>query len=266
VSVPGILILLLASVAGGPSDADVLRQAEGAFHDGVRLRDRPTEARQAFARAAEGYEELRRRGPANAALFRDEGDAQLLAGDLPRAILAYRRGLRLAPNDTVLRGTLEYARAQVARPQPGNFGRPPSELLPPWVPRVPSGAVLFLALLLYALGCVSLTRWWMLRQPPLVTAGCLALAGALLLGGLLALRDHARRQEARHPLVVIADDGVLLRRGNGLSYPPRYETPVNRGVEARLVFERGDWLKIELAGRETGWVPKRYALVDDGEY
>jgi hypothetical protein len=64
--------------------------------------------------------------------------------------------------------------------------------------------------------------------------------------------------------VVIADDGVLVRRGNGLAYPPRYETPVNRGVEARLLFARGDWLKIELASGDSGWVPRRYTLLDRG--
>ena len=62
--------------------------------------------------------------------------------------------------------------------------------------------------------------------------------------------------------MIIADDGVLLRRGNGLTYPPRYETPVNRGAEARLLVERGDWLKVELAGGQSGWVPLKYVLLD----
>jgi hypothetical protein len=260
-----MLLLVPGSAPGGEAlpDADVLRQAETAFRDGARLHERPAEARRAFTEAAEQYEELQRRGAANVALFRDEGNAYLLAGDLPRAILAYRRGLRLAPNDAVLRGNLDFARSQVAYPQPGTFGRPPVEVLPPWVPRVPSGAILFLALLLYGLGCMSLARWWMVRGRDLVTIACLALGSALLLGTVLGVRARREQYEARHPLVVIADDGVLLRRGNGLTYPPRYETPVNRGVEARLLFERGDWLKIELAGGESGWVPRRYALPDE---
>ncbi len=259
----GVLILLLAPAAATPApDAEVLRQAEAAFHEGARLRERPAEARKKFAEAAADYAELRRRGAANAALFRDEGDACLLAGDLPRAILAYRRGLRLAPNDGVLRAGLEYARGQVAFPQATGLGRPPVELLPPWLPRVPMGAVLALALALYGLGCVAVTRWWMLRRGRLLTAGFLALAAALLLGMALGWHERLRQYDLRHPLVVIADDGVLVRRGNGLSYPPRYETPVNRGVEARLLYDRGGWLEVELAGGETGWVPARYALVD----
>jgi hypothetical protein len=62
--------------------------------------------------------------------------------------------------------------------------------------------------------------------------------------------------------VVIARDGVLLRRGNGVVFPPRYDTPVNRGVEGRLRFERGGWVQIELSGGEIGWVPRAAVLVD----
>ena len=264
--VASLLMLLAVSAppadAGGPPDADLLKQAETAFHEGARLRHRPGEARRAFAEAAERYEGLRRRGAANPALFRDEGDAYLLADDLPRAILAYRRGLRLAPNDGVLRGNLEYARSQVALTPPGKLGRPPAEVLPPWLPRPSPRIILGLALVVYTIGWLALARWWMLRRRGLLVAGGVALAAALLLGGLFGVWTNTLQQQERHPLVVIADDGVLLRRGNGLTYPPKYETPVNRGVEARLLVGRGDWRKVELAGGEGGWVPRKYTLLD----
>jgi hypothetical protein len=61
---------------------------------------------------------------------------------------------------------------------------------------------------------------------------------------------------------VIVEDNVLLLKGNGDAYPPRYETPVNQGVEARLLFERDGWLQIELSGGEVGWIRADYAAVD----
>ncbi len=71
------------------------------------------------------------------------------------------------------------------------------------------------------------------------------------------------RQQERHPLVVVAVDGLTLRNGNGTAYPARYDgKTLNRGVEARLLFERDDWLHIELAGGETGWVPRMNVRVD----
>jgi uncharacterized protein YgiM (DUF1202 family) len=83
----------------------------------------------------------------------------------------------------------------------------------------------------------------------------------LVAAGVAVEELHERDLDAR-PLVVIAENGVLLRKGNGEAYPRRHEVPVNRGVEARLLYERGDWVQIELSGGETGWVPRAYVLID----
>jgi hypothetical protein len=97
------------------------------------------------------------------------------------------------------------------------------------------------------------------RRRPGLLAGLslLALAAA---GGALLLRNE--RAGTARPLVVLAADGLLLRKGNSALFPPRFETPLNRGVEAELLFRRGGWLQIELAGGEVGWVPARAALVE----
>jgi uncharacterized protein YgiM (DUF1202 family) len=85
---------------------------------------------------------------------------------------------------------------------------------------------------------------------------------AAVTGGMIWIYQMDR-EETQHPLVIISENGVLLRTGNGLTYPPRFETPLNRGVEARLLFKRGSWMQIELAGGETGWVNRDYLLVDE---
>ena len=115
----------------------------------------------------------------------------------------------------------------------------------------------------YSLAWMALMRWRMLRQRRLLGAACLLGIVCLLLGASLAADCWKAREELRHPLIVIADDGVLLRRGNGFQYPPRSEIPLNRGVEARLLFTRGDWLQIELASGEIGWVWAAYTLGGD---
>jgi hypothetical protein len=84
-----------------------------------------------------------------------------------------------------------------------------------------------------------------------------------MLAADLAFEHWASRAEGQHPLVVIADDGVLLRKGNGEAYPRRYDTPLNRGVEARLLYARGDWLQIELTSGEVGWVWAAYTVRGD---
>jgi hypothetical protein len=243
--------LALAAVATPPSDADLLVAAESAFAEGLRLRAKGERGAGAFRQAARAYEELRDRGAENPDLYRNLGNARLLAGDLPRAILAYRLGLRLAPADDGLRRLLTSAREQVVFAEGSALGRPVEEIRPGWL-RAPRPGWLFgLAVVAYSAGCVCLTRWWMLRQGRLLVCAVVALAVAAGLGGRVAVQWWSGPPR---PIVVVARDGVFLRKGNGTAFPPWFDTPLNRGVEAELVHESGGWLQVELPGGEVGWV------------
>jgi hypothetical protein len=186
----------------------------------------------------------------------------LLADDLPSAILTYRQGLRLAPGDRDLSRCLQEARDLVVYSAGSSLGRPRPEYRPPWLPWLPPFWHFVGAILLYLACCAALTRWLMIRRASLLIAGVAAFLGASGLAGGLLDCQRQEKAEVETPLVVIADDGVLLRKGNNLNFPPRWETSVNKGVEARLLFERGDWLQIRLAGGEVGWVPRKLVLVD----
>ena len=207
-------------------------------------------------------EQLRQRGFNNALLHRNLGNAYLLANDLPHAILAYRQGLRLVPGDRSLLGSLSEARELVAYPEGSSLGRQGGDDRPPWLPRVQPVWCFAGAIFCYLAAWFALTRWLMARRPLLAVLALLSFLGAAVLG--VVVYEEARREqvEGARPLVVIADDGVLLRKGNSLSFPPRWQTPVNKGVEARLLFERGDFVQIQLAGGEIGWVPRNLVVVD----
>jgi hypothetical protein len=260
--------MLLALLWAGPqvategTDMEIAGRAETAFQDGVKLRAQGEHGRDAFRSAAAGYEELRRRGFENARLEQDLGNAYFLADDLPHAVLAYRGGLRLAPLDPALRRCLAEAREQVIYPDNTAFGRPPlvsgGLVLPAWA----GNAILAGAVLLYVSACAALTRWLMVWRRRFLVGGGITLLGAVLQTCLLICVAPRAGAEDAHPLVVIAEDGVLLRKGDSLVFPPRYDTVVNRGVEARALFEREGWVQIELAAGEVGWVPREYLLID----
>ncbi|HEY7428048.1 MAG TPA: hypothetical protein VH682_27690 [Gemmataceae bacterium] len=262
---PLLIALLLHTQPAVPvelSDRDVVERAETAFQEGVRLRQASDQARPHFRQAAGYFDELRRRGICNAVLYRNLGNAYLLADDLPHAILSYRRGLRLAPNDLALRESLTAARERVVYPASGALGRPRNDSRPPWLPHPRGEWLVIAAAVCYTLACVYLTRWMMVRRGRLLATGLMVLLLAGMLSAWIIARAREEREREMYPLVVIARDGVVLRRGNGLAFPPRYETPVHRGVEARRLFERGDWVQIELSGGEVGWVPREAVLVD----
>lgn len=239
-------LLTLALIATGPG---VLQEAERAFAEGLARRGQGGRGAAEFRRAAAAFEQLRESGAVNATLLGNLGNAYFLAGDLPRAILAYRQALRLSPADRGLRERLAFARAQVAFAD--GVGRPPDDPWPAIDPRVVFG----LLALGYGAGWAALTGGWIKGNRVWLLAG---LAAVLTAAGA----THALWPRQERPLVVVARDGVPLRRGNGEAFPPWFDAPVNRGVEASLLYRRGDWLQIELAGGEVGWVRARDVVTD----
>lgn len=267
-----VRVALLMFAALGPSDevalaglanADVAHRAEEEFQQGVELRPDRDKALPHFRIAADYFDELRRRGARNPELYRNLGNACLLADDLPRAILSYRRGLAQAPTDGDLQAGLTEARGRVVHATTGGFGLPSDDHRLTWLPRLGSETFFAGAALCYVVACCCLTRWLMTRGGRVLAFGVVALAAALGLTVLVVVAVQSEREDRTRPLVVVAEDGVLLRKGDGLAFPPRYETPVNKGVEARRLFERGGWVQMELSGGEAGWVRRDDLLIDE---
>ena len=73
--------------------------------------------------------------------------------------------------------------------------------------------------------------------------------------------DYRIAQDLDQPLVVVALNGVTLRRGNGTLYARDPDLPiVNRGMEGRRVNERGGWVQVQFPGGEVGWVPREAVI------
>jgi hypothetical protein len=195
--------------------------------------------------------------------FLQIGTAEILADRLPETILACRTGLLSYPNNAQLRENLDYARAQVNYP-PSGRGQPESEDWPPWLYQPSPMQSLLAALALLTIGCLLFTRWLMTQRSVLLGRAIVFLVLALV-GGLLWIRlENRLRYEEQYSVVVIAEDHLPFLKGNGLSYP-RHADLANlaRGMEARKLLERGDWLQIRFASGEVGWVPHAAVLVDE---
>jgi len=251
-----------AETAPDATDEQLAERAEAAFQAGLKLREKGEHGRAEFRTAAVAYEEMRSRGIQNADVYYNLGNSYFLADDLPHAILSYRRGLSLSPWDPTLNRCLAEAREQVVYPENTALGRPASLSGSTWLPVWLNHTILGAAVLLYAGACLAAIRWQMTRGRLLLwcALGGIALAVVLILP--LSAESRRLQEDTLHPLVVVAKDGVLLRKGDGAAFPVRYDTPVNRGVEARLLFERAGWVQIELGSGEIGWVPNDVVLID----
>ena len=179
------------------------------------------------------------------------GNARFLAGDLPHAIAAYRRGLALDLADPKLRTALAYARDQVQYP-PAPDLRPEREPWPPWLTLRHVGVYAFA---LYFAACVAVTRWRMTRRRRWLVVGGVLLSLAAVPAVGSALKWQRQRRDAAEPVGVVARD-VPLRVGNGADYPPKLDVPLPRGCEVRRLCDRGGWVQVETAGGVVGWVPR----------
>lgn len=247
------LLLIMASALSTSAEADaVWQQAVESFEKGKASLGRHDEAKAHFEQAAAKFAELQRAGIHHPSLFRNLGNAHYLADNLPHAILAYRQGLLLDPGDAAMREALHLARAQVVRIDE-THGLAEQESWPAWLPWPGFGILLAVSLTTWAAACITGWIAWRRRNLRLI-----ALAMGLMLAAIasgLTWNSRADLADADN-LVVVRDDAVALRRGNGPHFAVHSELPVlRRGMEARRLHERGGWMQIRFASGEVGWAP-----------
>lgn len=254
------LLLLMVSLPGAKDD-EYLRQAWEAFDRGRQQRGDAVAAERSFAEAAR----LAAQVPGGKLIRRLEGDAALLAGDIPHAIEAYRRGLLVDPDDADLRRGLELARSRVAYVSANDrqqlTWRGPAESDLRWFLRRWGIEAVALASSLTAL---ALGRWLVARRwrrlLPAAGAACLM----LVLASAWWWERHEREWETVRDFVVIRQT-TTIHTGNHSAFPPRRETPLPPGVEARLRHRAANWLQIELFDGTVGWIPAETVRVVPSE-
>ena len=253
-----------AAPALSESPSVVLRQALNDFDAAVALKNQSgLEAQRLFREALARFEALRLGGVENAYLDYNIGNTYLRLGEVGRAVVNYRRALRLTPGDERIRKNLQAARklCRVQIPSPATSDL--VETLFFWHFDTPlrartnaalGGWVVFWGLLLIG-------RAGRHRLPEgLRTTGLVAivLTGVFLAAlGASAAADHWGQQRQIEG-VIIADD-VVVRKGYSEYYEPQFEQMLSQGVEFRLLESHQDaagtaWYRIELRDGKTGWL------------
>ena len=235
-------LLLLASLSIGQPDA--------AFERGVLLRADSKAAQAEFRIAAKGFDERWTAGDRSPALAQNRAKAHALAGQLPEAILAIHEGLAIAPSDIELQRDLETLRGTVDYPS-GWRPNPPRG----WRTRFSGWDQFFFACASLASIALAAILRGTVRSPwawPFLAIGLLGLSFSGFAGWQLNRESE--------PLPRVVRWAAPIRKGNGESYPTRYERDLPRGAEVKELHRRGGWVQIELANGERGWVPGNVLL------
>lgn len=247
------LLALALGFGRGRASAEfdaAVNAAETAFARGIEGASADAEgARTEFAAAASGYAAAMAIRP-SAALAYNEGNARLRAGELGKAIAAYRGALLRAPGEARIERNLDEARRQLARtvapPSPRWIDAAREAWL--WIP-----ARLPISLALWTLGFALLAAAVMgadSRRRSIDRAGALLVVAATALGLTVAVDDIA----VRHDHSGVLEASTVLRKGNGEGFSPELAEPLPAGTECRIGESRPGWIEIEISGPSRGWV------------
>jgi hypothetical protein len=233
---------------GGNLDAGTTRlvlRAEEAFAGAKTTQD--------FLRVAGLYQEVLDRGVVSGAVWYNQGNALVRAGQRGRAIAAYRQAMRYRPRDPYLEANLRSALGSSG----GTARRPMIEYVLFWQDWLSYpekfAAAIGAAIAAFLLGLAGLftERRGLAR---LATAGLLV----VLILGLSATYDWYRYDCLTHGVIV--ERQTVARKGNAQSYEPALTGALVEGTEFTLLEDRAQWLLIRLAGGQEGWVPQQAAV------
>lgn len=189
-------------------------------------------------------------GAHNTALYTNLGNAALSAEHLGPAVLAYRRALKLDPDNHKALANLTHARS----------------LLPAWVPRPGEQGILDTfffwegsltdaersraAALAFALAAalLAISSFWQL--------GWLRLAALLpaLAWAALGLSAYWIGDARQNGAVLIAAETVA-RSSDSIHAASRFADPLPGGTEVRILESRPGWSKVQLGQSGEAWLP-----------
>jgi tetratricopeptide (TPR) repeat protein len=236
------LLTLSAGCAPAP-DMDVVQK----FQAAQQAFDK-AETEDDFLRAASLYQAILDGGFQSGAVLYNQGNALMRGGQRGRALAAYRRAQRYRPRDPLLQHNLAYA----LQAPPGNARRSTIDYLLFWQDWISYGAkfrlLAIVALATFAIGISAIVLDARFRLSYVGYAGLIL----TILLGVSAAYDWYRFDIVEHGVVVA--EKIVARKGNGESYAPAFTQPLSEGAEFRVAEHRGDWVLIQLAENQEGWV------------
>ena len=229
-----LALLLLATASARAADAvPAFDQANKLYEEGK------------FSAAAEAYAKIIPAGNRSPAVLFNQGNAHFQAGQIGRAIAAYRSAGVMTPRDPDLRANLDFARQRVTGPtlRPAALRRWTDSLTTnEWTLLAIAPVWLWFALMIA--GQVRPAFKPHLRNP-LIVSGVAALIACGALGWIL----NARYNEQF--VVVTARESVA--RFGPLAESQSAFTAAD-GADLLLLDAKDDWVQVSDGARNSGWV------------
>ena len=240
-----LLAGLPASAAA--ASAEALEEARTRYRAALDATDRLLRMRL-FAEAEAVWRPLAKANPQAPAIQTDWGNAALGAQQTGRAVLAYRRALRLAPDDARAGANLAWLRDRqpLWLPRPAASGTLDSLLF--WRQQLNAVQLVCAGAAAFAVGVLLLAPWSR-RRPRWLRA----LAIPFLLAWAALSATGLATDDQRNAAVLLAD-GATLRSADSPGASPAFANPLPAGAEVEILEARDPWLRVALADGTAGWL------------
>lgn len=207
-----------------------------------------------FGEAATAYQKLIQSRTVSPAIYFNLGNAYFKAGQLGRAIAAYRNAEKISPRDPDVRANLQFIRNRVQGPttSPARWDQWLAALtVNEWALLTAAVLWVWLALL------VAIQFRPSLRQPLRWFLWCGAAAIVVLAVGLgMAYSDSSDKTA-----IVVAQDAML--HNGPLDEAPTGAT-VHDGAELSVLDTKNDWLQVRVDNQRVGWLKRDQVVVASG--
>ena len=261
------LVLLLSMImscnlfAQQQEDLDSLvNKASETFHLANSNTQQGIDSKKLYLQAAQTYEHVILQGGFdNSKLYYNIGNSYMLAGEIGKAILNYRRALDLNDFDPQIQKNLDYARSQrIDKIKPAVETQIIKQIVF-WHYDI-SLRTRFIAafsLLLLLIWLVTL-RIWIGRFPAVYLLIFSAAVAFSMFAGSVGYECYEKAGVING---VIISDSVSAKQGDGENYPDAFNAALHEGTDFRLVEGRGDWYRIELDNGYSAWIQAKAAEI-----
>ena len=253
-NLPLTFLLITSSITTSLVDtrsADkLLNQAIAEYHEALNTTNPPKKI-LGFRRAEHLFDQvLTNFGINNVALYINMGNAALQGEHIGQAILAYRRALAVTPRHAKAQKNLEHAREHlpswVPRPQPNTL----LDTFFFWRTALPSAALTLIASLCFSISCIliAISICW----KHLWARNCSVISMVAWLALLVV--STANQWDPISNNAVVTTPQAIARAADSAGAPIRFAEPLPAGTEVKVLEQRADWARIQIANGHDAWV------------
>ncbi len=219
-----------------------------------------SKAKELYSQAAENYEKIiAESGIQNSGLYYNLGNCYLREGNIGKAILNYRRAMKLDDSNYDLRQNLAIARSRRVDKIEINTQEKIAHRIFFWHYLLStkvkfivasSAALLFLWVLIFSILSIRVPAALPLSIVFLIVS-CVFAASVLV--------DRYIDKNVKYGVIIA--DSTIARQGDGENYDKSFKEPLHSGVEFKILEQRRNWWHIELTNSKDTWIPADSAEV-----